>query len=251
MIDFHTHLDFPEFDQDRPQVWATCTAHLTKVLNVGCDPLSVERTLALLAISERLWGAIGLHPEGASRYSEADWENWQRAWSHPRLVAVGEIGLDYHYPDHDAAAQRRWFERQVAFAVTHQLPIMIHSREAFADTWAVLQGVPGPVIWHCFGYGQVEADQLLAAGHYLSVAGNITYPKAESLRAVAKETPLDHLLVETDAPFLAPQPFRGQRCAPWMCVETGRTVAALKNIAFTQLEEQLEHNWNRLFYKVS
>lgn len=250
MIDTHAHLDFDRFDPDRSQVIADSLAKLELIINVGCEPAYLSSTLALANAYPTIWAALGWHPEGVQGYTDQDYVKLAKNLTHPKVVALGEIGLDYHYEQVDKDAQITCFRRQLSLAQEHNLPIIVHSREAFQDTWAALAEYRGAVVWHCFGYTLEQAKMILARGHYLSFTGNITYPKADRIREVATYAPLEQIMIETDCPFLAPQQYRGERCAPWMVLAVADQLSKLKQLSVEEIDTVTSRN-ARYFFKVN
>ncbi|HEY6046093.1 MAG TPA: TatD family hydrolase, partial [Pyrinomonadaceae bacterium] len=248
--DSHCHIDGPEFDADRHEVIARArAAGVTTMLNVvSGDPNSgaFERTVALAEQHESIFAAIGVHPHDAKLFDEAMGERLTTlARQSARVIAWGEIGLDYHYDHSPRDVQRECFRRQLQLAGALNLPVVIHSREADDDTIEILReecgkGVStenyapdkraangGAGVLHCFGGGLALARGALELGFYVSFAGNLTFKKAGDLRDIARQLPLDRLLVETDCPYLTPIPFRGKRNEPARVVETARQLAEL------------------------
>ncbi len=228
LVDSHCHLADPAFDTDRESVLARArTAGIGHVIAIGEDP---ERAGAAIALARSLGGVsatAGLHPHEASGWSAAA-EAWlDGALSDPVVVAAGEMGLDYHYDFSPRPAQRDAFEAQMALAGRHSLPAVIHAREADGDVAAVLRNHPGTVaVLHSFSSGPELLDAAVALGHYVSWSGMITFRKWQSDDLV-RRVPPDRLLVETDAPYLAPVPHRGRRNEPAFVAETARRLAGI------------------------
>jgi TatD DNase family protein len=199
-----------------------------------------------------VFGALGFHPHDASTYNDEGEAFLQQHLSHPRIVALGEIGLDYYYEHSDRDVQKRVFRRQLELAVQFDLPVEIHTRDAEEDTIAILSEFKGKVrgIIHCFTGTQWLADQSLALGFNISISGVVTFKNAEALRDVVRSLPLDRLHVETDAPFLTPVPFRGKKNTPAMIVHTARTVAELQGVSLEQLSQATRQNALKMFPKL-
>jgi TatD DNase family protein len=257
MIDTHCHLAGEEFAADLPDVVARAkAAGLTGAICILASDDEAE--LARAALVRQAWDgvrfSIGIHPHAAGKYAgavAASVEATSAAIDGQRhACAVGEIGLDYHYDLAPKAVQAEVFAGQVALAVQRDLPVVIHSRDAMADTIAVLkdagQGRARGVI-HCFTGSADEARMALAIGFYISFAGILTFPRAESLRDAAAIVPLDRVLVETDCPFLAPVPHRGKRNEPAWVTETLATLAAVKNVSAAEAGALVLENAARLF----
>jgi TatD DNase family protein len=255
-VDSHCHIDGPEYDVDRDEVIARAReAGVTTMLNVGTgDPHSgvFERAVALAEQHPELYCAIGVHPHDAKLFDEAARQRLSNlAKQSSRVVAWGEIGLDYHYDHSPRDVQRDVFRRQLAIARELDLPVVIHSRAADDDTIAImreeLSGYSRAGVMHCFGGSSQMAEQAVELGFFISFAGNLTFKKADDLRAIARQLPLERLLVETDCPYLTPVPFRGKRNEPARVVETAKFLADLKDITLEEVGRVTSENFARLF----
>ncbi len=247
--DSHCHLAMEEFDADRSAVLERAEeARVRRMLAVGTTPEDWP-ACAALADGRKLWATAGLHPHEASRWSEPVAKALGEALNGPWVVAVGEIGLDYHYDLSPRAVQRAAFGAQVARAVERGLPVVVHSRKAFEDTVAVLRGAGASLagVIHCFTYGPEEAEILLGLGLHLSFSGIATFPKAPEIREAAALTPPHRMLVETDAPYLAPVPYRGKRCEPAHVADVGRHLAGHLGLDVPELARLTSDNAARLF----
>lgn len=244
--DSHCHID-----EDADAVTAARAAGVTRVITVGTDAVSSARAVALAAAEDGVWATVGLHPhdavEGLSGVA-ALLEPASRSRS-PKVVAVGECGLDYHYDHSPRPVQRSVFASQVALAQQLGLALVIHTREAWDDTFSILdsEGVPLRTVFHCFTGGSAEARKALDLGAALSFSGIVTFPSADDVRDAARLCPLDRLLVETDAPYLAPVPFRGKRNSPALVPVVGAAVAAARGVAIALVEEATWANATHLF----
>lgn len=253
MVDSHTHL----FLCERPEgelVDAAHAAGVNRMLNVG---LGGEQNTVAIGAAERhegVFASVGRHPTEAGGFDDAETERIERLAAHEKVRAIGETGIDYYHEVASPADQRRAFEAQVAIARKHGLPIVIHGRDKDGETaaideiFAVLDAQAGntPVILHCFSAPRRAADAA-ARGWYCSFAGHTTYPASEELRAAAAQLPAELVLVETDAPYLAPQTVRGKPNEPAYVVDTARAVAAARGISYKELEEIVEANARTLF----
>src|SRR5687768_12437574 len=255
-IDSHAHIDGEEFDADRDEVVARArAAGVRAILNVGTgDPHggNFERAVAVAEKYEGVYAAAGVHPHDARLYDESAERRLLEVLKGSELVvALGEIGLDYHYDNSPRDVQREVFARQLRLAQSLSLPVIIHSREADEETLEVLRaeyaGVARGGVMHCFGGGPALAEGALALGFCISFAGNVTFKKADALREVASTVPLERLLVETDCPYLAPVPFRGRRNEPAHVVETARFIAELRGVGHEELGRLTSENFARLF----
>jgi TatD DNase family protein len=255
-VDSHAHIDGEEFDADREEVVERArVAGVRAILNVGTgDPHSgaLERGVGVAEKYEGVYAAAGVHPHDARLFDEeAERRLYDILRGSERVVALGEIGLDFHYDNSPREAQRAVFARQLRMASEVGLPVIIHSREADRETVEILRAVYAGAarggVMHCFGGGMRMAEEVLELGFLISFAGNVTFKKAENLREVARIVPPRSLLVETDCPFLSPVPFRGRRNEPAHVVETARFLAALRGIEPEELGRTTTENFARLF----
>jgi TatD DNase family protein len=254
--DSHAHIDGPEFDADRDAVIERArAAGVTTILNVGTgDPHSgvFERAIDLSRKHPWLYTAIGTHPHDARFYDDAaEQKTRQLLQSSERAVAWGEIGLDFHYDNSPRDVQIDVFKRQLRAARNCDLPVIIHTREAEVETIEVLKtdyhGAERRGVFHCFTGSRDLAMRALELGFMISFSGIVTFRKAEELRDVAKEVPLDRLLIETDCPFLAPIPHRGKRNEPAYVVEVAGCIAELRGLDLEQVASMTTRNFTRLF----
>jgi TatD DNase family protein len=255
-VDSHAHIDGPEFAVDRAAVVQRArAAGVTTILNVGTgDPNSgsLERAVELAAAYEGIYTAIGIHPHDARLFDDSVEQRIAKLIaSSSRILAWGEIGLDFHYDNSPREVQLAVFGRQLELARAAGLPVIIHTREAETETIELLRarlsGVSSPGIMHCFSGSLQLAQQAVALGFLISFSGMLTFKKADDLRAVARQLPLDRLLLETDCPFLAPVPFRGKRNEPAYVVEVARSLAELQGVTVETLARVTSENFARLF----
>lgn len=253
LVDTHCHLDSKEFDADREQVIERARdAGVGRMVAIGTGngPPDLETGIRLAEKYEFFYATVGIHPHDAAKATDEDVANVERLLAHPKAVAVGEIGLDYHYDFAPKATQHEIFTKQIRIAASARKPIVIHTREAWADTFDLLRthwapaGVGG--IMHCFSGGPQEAEQALEMGFYLSFGGIVTYPKALDVQEAARLTPLDRILVETDAPYLAPVPKRGKRNEPALVVHTVNKLATLRGQTPEEIADATTKNFERL-----
>lgn len=253
LIDTHCHLDSDTFESDREAVIARARAagvETMVAIGSGEGPPDLEAGIRLADAYPFIYATVGVHPHEASKADESVWANLAALTAHPKVVAVGEIGLDYHYNFSPPETQREAFARQLAIARDAGLPIVIHTREAWDDTFAMLEtqwpaAGPGGIM-HCFSGGPAEAERSLAMGFHISFSGIVTYPKALDVQEAARIVPLDRLLVETDAPYLAPVPYRGKRNEPAFVVETAKRLAELRGESLETISSATTKNWRRL-----
>ncbi len=254
LIDSHCHLDFPELAADRAGVLSrAAAAGVTGMVTISTRVKRFDEIKAIADAHDNVWCSVGTHPHHADEELDITAEELIRLSGHPRCVAIGEAGLDYHYPG-DYTAQATGFRRHIAASRETGLPLVIHSRSADDDMAAILeeetgQGGPFPFVLHCFTGGRELASRGLALGGALSFSGIITFKNAEEIREIAKSLPADRYLVETDAPYLAPAPHRGQPNEPGYVRHTAEALAALRGISFDQLAEETTRNFGRLFTK--
>jgi TatD DNase family protein len=255
-IDSHCHIDGPEYDADREEVIARARdAGVTTMLNVGTgDPNSgaFERAVELAKQHEHIYAAIGVHPHDAKLFDEAaEARLTNLVKQNSKVVAWGEIGLDYHYDHSPREVQREIFMRQLRIARSLDLPVVIHSREADDDTIDLLRDelteYARAGVLHCFGGSLQMARAAIELGFFISFAGNLTFKKAEDLRDIARQLPLDRLLIETDCPYLTPVPYRGKRNEPARVVETAGCLAALHDKESEEIGRITSENFGHLF----
>jgi TatD DNase family protein len=251
LFDTHTHLNVEAYDADRPAVLERARrAGVHEMLIVGFD-LESSRAAVTLAAELGLYAAAGIQPHYAAATGREELEQLRRLAEAPGVVALGEIGLDYYRDRAPPAAQRRLFREELALAQELDLPVVIHSREAFDDLLADLRqaghGIRG--VMHCFSGTPEEGRAFLALGLYISIAGPVTYPKATKTWQVAREVPLDHLLVETDCPWLPPQAHRGRRNEPAYVRDIAARIAELRGLSLEQVAQATTENARTLFQK--
>ena len=251
LIDSHAHLDFSAFDVDREDVIHRArAAGVGKIVSVATNLLSARRNLDLAAAHPGvLFATAGVHPHEAEAFDDGDWPAVEELLEDPRVVAVGEAGLDYYYEFSPHARQREVFARQLAAGASRGLPTVIHVRDAFEDAFALLEGADlssGGVL-HCFTGDAAACELSLSIGIYISLYGIVTFPKAGSIREVARVVPGDRLLVETDAPYLSPPPRRGGRNEPAFVARTARALAEARDEPFEELCARASDNAERLF----
>ncbi len=247
MVDTHCHLDACE-PPDAELVASAGDEGVSRLATVGTDPDSVQRALAAADAHESVVAIVGRHPHATEGFGEADIEPLERAAAHPRARAIGETGLDYYRDNAPRDDQRRAFELQIGLAHRIRLPLVIHTRAAEEDTFAILrdQAEGLTVVLHCFS-APGRVDECVERGYMCSFAGNVTYGSAEDLQRAAAALPDELLLVETDSPYLAPKPVRGKPNQPANVVHTARFVAELRGVSYERLEEVVEANAARVF----
>lgn len=256
LIDTHCHLDFPDFAEERDALIAR--AHAAGVQQMVTISTRVRKLEALLALTDRypsVFCSVGTHPNNAAEELDVTADELVRlAESHDKIVAIGEAGLDYFYDTQKPENQQTGFRRHIEAARRTQLPLVIHSRSADDDMAAILTEETGkgafPFILHCFSAGQALADAGVALGGYISFSGILTFPKSGELRDIAKTIPHDRLLVETDAPYLAPKTWRGKRNEPSYVVNTAEVLAETLGMEFEEMARITTENALRVFSKM-
>lgn len=249
IFDSHAHYDCEAFDADRDELLASMRERKVRgIINAASDAVSAARSVELAQRFPFVWAAVGIHPEEAGKAEPGDLDVLRCLTAKPRVVAVGEIGLDYHYED--ACPRERqisWFRRQLELAAEHKLPVIIHDRDAHEDTLRLLQEYRPKGVLHCFS-GSVEMlREVTALGLYIGLGGVVTFKNARRPVEAAQAVPADRLLLETDAPYMAPVPFRGQRCDSAMIAVTAERIAQLRGISTEDLLEKTTENTCRLF----
>jgi TatD DNase family protein len=251
LVDSHCHLDDARFDPDREAVIERARAAGVETMlavGTGSGPPDLEAGIRLADAHPGMHASVGVHPHDAAKAAPETFDRLRELLAHAKVVAIGEIGLDYHYNFSPPEVQREVFARQLEIARAAGVPVIIHTREAWPDTLRLLEEAgAGSGIMHCFSGGPQEAEQVLALGFYVSFAGVVTFPKALRVQAAARMVPLDRLLIETDAPYLAPVPHRGKRNEPAFVVETARKVAELRAAAVEEIAAATTGNFRRLF----
>jgi TatD DNase family protein len=255
LIDSHCHLDFPELNSDLDAVLGR--AHAAGVGVVVTISTRVRRFNALRALAEahdNVFCSVGTHPHNAAEEPDITVEELMKLARHPKVVAIGEAGLDYHYDHSPRDVQKKSFLTHIAAAREMGLPLVIHARDADADMACILEEESAqgafPFVLHCFTGGPDLVRRGLALGGYVSFSGVITFKNAEALRDIALAVPLDRLLVETDAPYLAPEPFRGKTNEPAFVAHTAARLAALRGLRESEMARLTTENFFRLFNKV-
>jgi TatD DNase family protein len=255
LVDSHCHLDFPDFAEERDAVVErAAAAGIGMMVTISTRVKRFENVLAVAQAYENVFCSVGTHPHNAGEEVDVTVEELIRLSAHPKVVAIGEAGLDYFCDRSPRDVQATVFRRHIAAARETGLPLVIHSRDADADMEAILRDERGkgpfPFILHCFSSGQVLADAGVELGGYISFSGILTFKKSEELREIAKSIPHDRLLVETDAPYLAPVPFRGKRNEPAYVAHTAAVLAETIGMGTEGVAALTTGNFFRCFSKV-
>ena len=255
LVDSHCHLDFPDFVSELDGVVARArAADIGRIVTISTR---VKKHAQVLAIAEKfpdVFCSVGTHPHNAKDETDIDAGKLIALAKHPKIVAIGEAGLDYHYDNSPRDAQAASFREHIAAARETGLPLVIHSRDCDADMAQILEEETGKgafkAVLHCFTGGRELAFKAIALGHYVSFTGILTFKRSDELRAIAAALPANRVLVETDAPYLAPLPYRGQRNEPAYVVETAKVLAEACGVPAELIAQQTTENFFRLFSKV-
>ncbi len=254
IFDTHTHYDDSRYDNDRLEVIRRqIEAGVARFVNVSSDLESVDQTLEILKEFPEAYGALGIHPSELEELKEGDLEAIERKIrENPRVVAVGEIGLDYHYDDGPSKElQKEWFLKQLALAARVKKPVVIHSRDAVQDTYEIIKaacdrdGIGGVI--HCFSASHEMAEKYVALGFFIGIGGTVTFKNAKKVKEVVERTPLEYIVMETDCPYLAPVPHRGERNESLYLDLVAREIAVIKGMTKEAVLQETWKNACRLF----
>ena len=252
IFESHAHYDDDVFDEDREELLTSLRDHgIDRVINVGASLDSCKITLQLMEQYPFMYGSMGVHPGETGELNEEKFLWLREQCAVDKVVAVGEIGLDYHWKEPEVSVQKLWFERQMELAREVHLPVIIHSREAARDTLDIMQalhaGEIGGVI-HCFSYTKEIAREYLQMDYYFGIGGVITFQNAKKLKEAVEYIPMDRILLETDSPYLAPEPYRGKRNSSLNLPYIAKEIAAIKGISYEDVVRITEENAERLFF---
>lgn len=255
LIDHHCHLDFPQFASDLDGLIARAgQAGVGAMITISTRIRQFDKVLAVAERFDNVFCSVGTHPHNAHEELDIPVSEIVRLSQHPKVVAVGEAGLDYYYKNSTPSAQAEGFRNHIAAARETGLPLEIHTREADADTIAILEDEhskgPFPAVLHCFTGGEILAKRAIELGLYVSFSGVISFKKSHELRAIAAALPLDRILVETDAPYLAPEPFRGKTNEPAYVAHTAAALAKARGISVEEVSAATTENVMRLYTKM-
>lgn len=249
--DTHSHYDDKAFDNDRNELLKSFKANkIDRVITIGCDIETSKNSVMLANEYDFVYASVGFHPNFADKYDDsAEKILIDLAKNNEKVVAWGEIGLDYHYPEPSKEMQAECFVRQIETANKLGLPISIHSRDAMGDTLEIVKNHPFKGVFHCYS-GSVETmKELIKMGYYISFAGTVTFKNARNLKEIAKYVPSDRYLIETDCPYLAPEPNRGKRNSSLNLIHTASCLAQLRGISVEQVALETTNNANKLFFE--
>jgi TatD DNase family protein len=254
-VDSHCHLDFPDFSTELDTIVARArAAGIGRIVTIST---CVKKHAQVLAVAERfpeVFCSVGTHPHNADEELGVDTKTLVKFTKHPKIVAIGEAGLDYHYDNSPRATQAASFRQHIAAARETALPLVIHSRDCDVDMAQILREESGkgafPAVLHCFTGGRDLAFTAVELGHYVSFTGILTFKNSDALREIAAALPAERILVETDAPYLAPLPYRGKRNEPAYVAETAKVLAEVRGVSPDEIARQTTENFFRLFSKV-
>lgn len=251
LVDTHIHLDAEDFKADLPEVLKRAkNSGINRLISIGAGygQLSAQNAVALAQQYDFIWATVGLHPHDAK--AELDLSALKKLASHHRVVGIGETGLDYYRDWAPVEMQKAWFSAQIELAKECGKPLVIHSREAGKDCLQLLQTGNAQCVggvFHCYAEDEEFAKDLWKMNFYVSIPGSVTFKKADKLRQVVRRLPLEQILLETDGPFLAPEPYRGKRCESSFMLETAKMVASLKDVSLEYLANITSKNAQNLF----
>ncbi len=257
IFETHAHYDDPRYDEDRDEVLSAMAENgIGTVMNIGADIETSKNAIALAEKYDFIYAAIGVHPEGIRRLDESGMEWLKANATHPKVKAIGEFGLDYNWSE-DAAEQeqqRYWFQRQLDLAVKLNLPFIIHSRDAAEDTMTILKKfaadhpeISQPGVVHCYSYSAQMAKEYVDMGYYIGVGGVVTFKNGRKLVETVEQTPLERIVLETDAPYLTPEPHRGTRNVSYYLHQVAERIAQIKGITKEEVVAVTEENARRLY----
>ncbi len=253
IFDTHAHYEDSRFDKDREQLLASMDGHgITAIVNVGSTVYTTNKSIALAKTYDFMYASVGIHPSEIRDIEEGDMEWLYEQTKEPRVVAVGEIGLDYYWEKEEAVQkqQRYWFEKQLLLAKESGLPVIIHSRDAAQDTLELMKQahemhIPGVI--HCFSYSAQIAQEYVRMGYYIGIGGVVTFKNAKKLKEAVASIPLEQIVLETDCPYMAPEPYRGKRNSSLYLPYVVKQVAQLKGVSEQEVVQATNRNARRLY----
>lgn len=255
LVDSHCHLNYPQFADMEATLRAAAFADVKLMQTISTKRSDFAEVKKLAETYPQIYCSIGVHPHEAEPHEDISEAELLLEANHPRVIGIGETGLDYYYEHSPREVQQELFRRHIHVARTLDLPVIVHSRDADEDTVAILQeehqDAPYKILIHCFSSSKYLADKSIELGGYISFSGILTFKKSHELRAIAQTLPLERLLVETDSPYLAPEPYRGKPCEPAYTALTARKLAEIKGISAEELAQATTSNFLKLFTKVA
>ena len=247
IFESHAHYDDEAFKKDQKELLSSFG--IEYVVNVGASLASTKATIELISQYSFLYGAVGVHPSETAELNEENFKWLKEQCHYDKVVADGEIGLDYYWEEPAKEIQKKWFERQLLLAKEEKLPIIIHSREAARDTLEIMKyharDLEGVI--HCYSYSKDMAKEFLEMGYYLGIGGVVTFKNAKKLKEVVEYMPMDRIVLETDAPYLSPEPNRGKRNSSLNLVYVAKEIALIKKISYEEVVNITSQNAKRLF----
>lgn len=250
IIDTHAHYDDEQFDPDRRQILGEMEKNgIGLIVNAGSGLSSWEKIMKLTEEYSFMYGAIGIHPDDAGTLSEENIDEMERLLDLEKIVAVGEIGLDYYWDKESHDIQKKWFIRQLETARKKDKPVIIHSRDAAADTMEIMKKHASGMraVIHCYSYSPEMAQEYVKMGYYIGIGGVVTFKNAKKLKSVVENIPLSSIVLETDCPYLAPEPHRGKRNSSLYLPYVAEKIAELKNVSADHVIRQTERNSRQLY----
>ncbi|MBT4522268.1 MAG: TatD family hydrolase [Halieaceae bacterium] len=255
IIETHCHLDYLDADQLSQVLAMSSEVGIDRIITIAVSPDNLDKVIQLSRQADNIWTTQGIHPHQADLFDADVGALIRQHLSDPRVVAVGEIGLDYHYDHVDRKVQTSVFEQQLQIAVDHDMPVVVHTREADEDTWAILQNFTSILqrkgVIHSFTSGAELAQRCLGEGFFLGFNGIATFARAENVREIVAATPLEQMLLETDAPYLTPVPYRGKPNAPYFLPFIAEKLAQIKNCEIEHLLQRVRANSLALFFEIA
>lgn len=250
-FDTHTHLDDKKFDEDRDELIASIrNSSVTLAVNIGADIKSSENSIALAEKYDFIYAAVGVHPSDTGNLTDDDLITLENLASHEKVVAIGEIGLDYYWNEPEREIQKLWFKKQLELSKKLNMPYIIHDRDAHKDTLEIIKEVGYTNgVMHCFSGSSEMAKEVVKMGMYVSLSGTVTFKNGKNVKSVAEIVPLDKLLIETDSPYLTPEPFRGKRNNSGYVKYVAEEIAKIRNLSVDEIAKITLENGKR-FYNI-
>lgn len=250
IFDTHAHYDDEQFNDDRDEILSTMKENgVDKIVNISASYRSCERVADMVQRYPFMYAAVGVHPDHVGELDEESFARMKELYARDKVIAVGEIGLDYYWDNESHDIQKKWFIRQLELARELHLPVLIHSREAAADTMEIMkehgQGLGGVI--HCYSYSKEMAKEYVKMGYYIGVGGVVTFKNAKKLKETVAEIPLESIVLETDCPYLAPEPFRGKRNNSAYIKYVAEEIARIKSVTYEEVVAQTEVNARNMY----
>ena len=251
IFESHAHYEDKRFDEDREQLLnGLKDNHVGYVINVSSTLNTIKTTLELTKQYDFIYGAVGVHPESAAELNEETFDWVKEMSKQPKIVSIGEIGLDYYWDEPERSIQKEWFEKQIEWAKEIDLPMIIHSRDAAKDTFDMLKALQGDKVGgviHCFGYGKEMAKEFLNMGFYIGIGGVVTFKNGKKLREVVEYIPIESILLETDCPYMSPEPNRGKRNDSTNLIYIAKEIARIKEMEYDEVVRITKENAMRMY----